>query len=63
VYLQSEIASILRFKEMLEKSTGRRLSANAAAAMWVERYAASYRSQMSPDCGGVRQGQMQTQCL
>ena len=57
MYLQAEIANIMRFKEEEERATGCQLSRNAAAAIWIERYAASYRERMQPD-GHAMQGHL-----
>ena len=53
-YLQTETDNILQFKAAEEKATGRQLSRNAAAAMWVERYAASFQNRIALDCTDVR---------
>ncbi len=53
-YLASEISSILQFKEAEEKATGQKLSRNMAAAMWIERNAASYRERFELDCSDIR---------
>ena len=47
-YLQAEIDTILRFKETEEKSTGRQLSRNDAASIWIERYADAFSKRMRP---------------